>query len=395
VAKVTKQDEFRHAELEDWMFEESRKRIGIEFTPPDWATNPYYNTQATRDTIRHFARGIGDDNPLFCDPDYAQKSRYGCLVAPPCFLYSVYWPAGFGVKIPGIHGWHSGNDWEWYRPMLENDEFTPTNILTDVVDRQSKMAGRTMVSYSDAYYRNQRGELVAKAKGWTYWGARQATKDQKKYTQLGGHKYTSEEIEAIERALENEEIRGADPRYWEDVEVGDELTPVVKGPLSPRDITAWCMGGGAPYMNAHGLELKYRRRHPAIGMKDSETGVVDVPVLVHMESTRAGEISVGGAYDFGSQRISWLGHLLTNWIGDDGFLKRLYAELRYINIVGDTTWIKGRVSGKYVDEPGQHLVEIECWGENQDGRITMPGRAAVVLPSKLHGPVTFFVKGEE
>ena len=68
-------------------------------------------------------------------------------------------------------------------------------------------------------------------------------------------------------------------------------------------------------------------------------------------------------------------------MGDDGFLKRLYAELRRFNIIPDTTWIKGKVTRKYV-ENGEHLVDIECWGENQRGEITMPGHATVVLPSK-------------
>ena len=31
--------------------------------------------EATRDNIRHYAHGIGDDNPLWCDPDYAAKTQ--------------------------------------------------------------------------------------------------------------------------------------------------------------------------------------------------------------------------------------------------------------------------------------------------------------------------------
>jgi len=33
--------------------------------------------EPTRDAIRHYAHGIGDDNPLWCDPSYARQSRYG------------------------------------------------------------------------------------------------------------------------------------------------------------------------------------------------------------------------------------------------------------------------------------------------------------------------------
>ena len=33
--------------------------------------------EATRDNIRHYAHGIGDDNPLWCDPEYAAKTKFG------------------------------------------------------------------------------------------------------------------------------------------------------------------------------------------------------------------------------------------------------------------------------------------------------------------------------
>ena len=96
---------------------------------------------------------------------------------------------------------------------------------------------------------------------------------------------------------------------------------MVKGPLTLRDLVTWVMGAGSPYMRAHRFALEYERRHPSIVMIDSQTGQMDVPELVHMEETRAQEIGIPGAYDYGCQRSSWLGHVLTNWMGDDGFLK--------------------------------------------------------------------------
>ena len=134
-------------------------------------------------------------------------------------------------------------------------------------------------------------------------------------------------------------------------------------------------------MRAHSLAFSFLRRHPGTDMMDSKTGIADVPELVHMEDTRAQEIGIPGAYDYGCQRISWLGNLITNWMGDDGFLKRLYAKLTLFNVVGDTTWLKGKVTKKYVKD-GEHLVDIECQAENQRGDITMPGEATVRLPSK-------------
>ena len=46
-----------------------RQRIGvrIENTVEPW------NYEASRDAIRHYAHGIGDDNPLWTNPEYAEK----------------------------------------------------------------------------------------------------------------------------------------------------------------------------------------------------------------------------------------------------------------------------------------------------------------------------------
>ena len=50
--------------------DELRRRIGVKIgeTAEPWCH------EATRDNIRHYAHGIGDDNPLWCEPEYAAKT---------------------------------------------------------------------------------------------------------------------------------------------------------------------------------------------------------------------------------------------------------------------------------------------------------------------------------
>src|SRR3546814_17627181 len=54
-----------------------RRRIGVPITD----TVEPWNYEATRDGIRHYAHGIGDDNPMECDPTYAAKTKYGTVGA--------------------------------------------------------------------------------------------------------------------------------------------------------------------------------------------------------------------------------------------------------------------------------------------------------------------------
>ena len=61
-----------------------RNRIGVLI--PD---SPPFNHEAHKDTIRHFANCYGDDNPLFCDEDYAKDTRWGGIVAPPQYIITL------------------------------------------------------------------------------------------------------------------------------------------------------------------------------------------------------------------------------------------------------------------------------------------------------------------
>ena len=356
--------------------ERLRARIGSYNRPSFYGLGPLHEA-ATRDAIRHFVRGIGDPNPLWVDREYAAKARWGGIIAPPTFLYSVYWTSGRTGGLPGVHGIHAGNDWVWRRPILLDDEITVQEQFTGLEEKHGEFAGRVFIQSSISTYRNQRGEVVAECKGWQFRAERRAARERGKY-QREPHTYSAEELEAIDEQVLNEEIRGASPRFWEDVQVGDELPAVVKGPLSLGDIAAFeagCIGG-----IAHGFALREYRRHPAFWYRDPGSGALEAVIRVHAASDTAGAAGLPMAYDYGSQRMCWLGHPITNWMGDDGFLKRLYGEVRRFNYIGDTTWVKAKVSGKSARD-GEHLVELEVWAENQFEEVTAKGRAQVALPT--------------
>jgi acyl dehydratase len=73
--------------------------------------------------------------------------------------------------------------------------------------------------------------------------------------------------------------------------------------------------------------------------------------------------------------------VLTDWMGDAGFLRKLRFEMRRQQRPGDTMVCKGRVTSVY-ERDGEGLVELEVWAENERDGVTTPGKALVVLPRR-------------
>jgi len=366
------------------MIQELLGEKGIEYP-----ARRQFNEVATKDAIRHWADAIGDLNPLWRDEEYARKTLYGGLIAPPTWLFSTTMMAG-RMGLPGVHGMHSGTDWHFHKPVWLNDRISVTGQLHELIEKtHSEFAGRSFLQIMRQVYRNQKGEIVAELFTQTIRHERDAAREKGKYYGITKHVYNDEELEVIWAAIEREEIRGAPPRYWEDVQVGDKLGPMLKGPLSVRDEVGWLMGAGSPFFRAHKIEYEWERRHPHTLEYVEETGERDVPELVHIFDAFARTIGVERAYDYGCQRMSWLGNLYTNWMGDDAFLWKMRGDLRVFNQMGDITTFEGKVIKKYIED-GRCCVDIEAWGKNQRDEWSMrPNPATVILPSREYGPVVY------
>jgi acyl dehydratase len=368
------------ARITEDMIREMRSKKGLKLRTED-CTN---NEEATRIAILKFADGIGDTNPLWRKIEYAKKTKYGSIIAPPSFLWACISHVQFGWK--GIAGFHSGCDIEFFKPVYLNDKVTGDVTYRDFEGpKSSEFAEEMVIDHLDQRYWNQDGEPLAKYHNWVVRIARGKAREKGKYSQIKvPHPWTEEELKKIEEEVLSEEIRGANPRYWEDVQVGDVLKPVVKGPLGLTDEIAFFIGGAAPIprLAAHGVSLRQYRAHPAWAFRDPETSALEPIFAVHYN--RAGARGMGNPmqYDVGLQRHCWGIHLMTNWMGDDGWLKRSYTEYRRFNYFGDVVWIKGTVTKKYIDEDGEHCVHVERHAINQRGEDIMPGYAVVALPSK-------------
>jgi hypothetical protein len=202
--------------------------------------------------------------------------------------------------------------------------------------------------------------------------------------------YRDDEIAAIDDAYSTEVARrrGKEPRFFEDVHEGDELGPLVKGPLRVTDIVCWHVGVGMGLYGVKPLRLGFeqRRRVPRFFRPDA-LNVPDVQQRVHWDPEWARRAGSPTTYDYGRMRETWLIHLCTDWMGDDAWLWKLDCEFRRFNYVGDTHWMQGRVVRTYLAEDDRPAVDVELSGRNQRGEVTTPGHATMLLPSREHGPV--------
>jgi acyl dehydratase len=360
---------------------ELRERIGVKITN----TIEPWNHEATRDAIRHYAHGIGDDNPLWCDPEYAAKTQHGSIVALPSFLFTTSRiVSGYCGGLSGVHAMWAGADWTWHKPVLRNDVISTEAYLKDLVEHKTKFAGRAFQQIYHVDFFNQSGDKVAEADSWVFRTDRDEARERgTKYTDVRGkvEPFTDEQLAEFGQLYAKEEIRGATPRYWEDVKEGEELPTMMKGPMTVTGFICYAQGWGGLYIRANKLAWKMQQAHPGLGIKN-RFNVPDCPERVHWDEAFALEVGAPGAYDYGPERCSWLTHQLTNWMGDDGFLRKSKCQIRRHNPDGDVIFINGTVVRKFV-EGGKHLVEISQQAETHRGELSATGAAVVELPS--HG----------
>ncbi|MCI0143016.1 MaoC family dehydratase N-terminal domain-containing protein [Arthrobacter bambusae] len=372
--------ELVRATFTDEMLEEMRALIGTELRTAASVNNEY----ATRLAILRFAEGIGDDNPLWTDEEYATASPHAGLIAPPSFIFCCLGSIQVGWR--GLGGFHAETNINFHRPIRVGDRIT-AKVVFDGFDgpTDSSFGGRRIKDYLRQEYRNQDDELVATfiCSRMRFERGEMQERRESRAIELP-HPWTDEELAAIEDQILAESPRGAVPRYWDDIKVGDELDFITKGPIGLTDEIAFIAAGAAPIprLSAHGVALRRYRKHPSWAYRDPNTGALEPVYSVHYSDYAARLQGAQMAYDVGIQRTCWQIHSLTNWMGDAGFLKSIHGQYRSHVYLSDVVRLGGRVIEKSIDDSGDHVVRIETWAENQRGQNVMPGSAVVSLPKR-------------
>ncbi len=136
--------------------------------------------------------------------------------------------------------------------------------------------------------------------------------------------------------------------YYEDVTVGQDIPNVVKGPMSTAHIMRW----SAATENWHRIhyDWKFATQHDKLP-----------------------DVMVNGSW---KQHV--LIQLLTDWVGESGWLWKIGFQFRGMNVPGELLTAWGQVTAKEIRGP-YGVVRLSIGLRNDTAVEGTPGTATVVL----------------
>lgn len=390
------------------MVEEARKGLGKERP-----ARQHWN-EITADTIRYFAMGAGDDNPLWYGEKYAGR---GELSAPPTFLWTAFMSPMFfpsespvrsrGGGFPGMQAIYPGAQFRFSRPIRPGDRLRSTSSRIGVVDPAARVAGdfsgdeedlKIAIEAGRAYHSDPDGPFVLQIEKHECVDAETGEPvgslteniariepesidpSHGRWGSFTPRRYSATEIEEIEGHYLTEAAsrRGSEPRFWEDVTVGETLPKLVKGPLTLLSLTAFFIGAPAFFNLTDRVLYNFTSRFPESVKRDPETNIAVVPEEMHWHPHMARQISMPAGIDVGSQRIAWVAHIVTDWMGDQGRLKALDVWFHRPMFLSETAWVTGSVAEVLLDGQVRLVLELHTF----DGALLSTGTAIVELPQR-------------
>ncbi len=340
-------------------------------------------------------------DPLYNDEEYAKKTRWGRLIAFPSFFE---WMCD-SVHIPSLDerggfsfGMYAGENFELFKPVYPGEVYKVFHKPSQLIDISDKVKDipqeyiswpkdAPIFSWAEQIIQvyDSNDELVANFQHLNDITIYETALDNVKIAEnlpFEKHVYTEEELDFIQGIMKGEELRGANPRYYEDVKVGDELAPATLGPTTIYDMICHFASCSMKNETPH-TPLRYERefnpRTP--DMRDPVTNSYKHPIGMHLyDSDLAKMGAMPGPFHFGNFARNCLMRLVTNWMGDDGWIRSFKWRHLHMTPTGDCPVSYGRVVDKKVVD-GEPLVEIEFWMENMcRGIISEAGSALVKLP---------------
>lgn len=129
------------------------------------------------DPIRRYCQMTGDDNPLFLDPEYAKKTKWGAVLSPALMLGYFgglgNWPPVIQerpaprttIPLPPQDGPRRGinlaTDSTFYKPVKVGDHLSSKSKVADVYMKAIKSDPECIWTRTERIFTNQDDELVA------------------------------------------------------------------------------------------------------------------------------------------------------------------------------------------------------------------------------------------
>jgi len=133
--------------------------------------------------------------------------------------------------------------------------------------------------------------------------------------------------------------------------IGEELTPLVKPPITQEQLQRYAEASG-----------------------DFNP--------IHLDEEAAHRVGLDSVIAHGMLSMAFLGQFVNQQIAEvpDAFLTQL--KVRFLNMVrlGDTLTCLGTIKARTSAESGREEVQIECWAQNQKGERVTTGEAIVAIP---------------
>lgn len=209
--------------------------------------------------------------------------------------------------------------------------------------------------------------------------------------------YTEDDYEKMTQMWKSEYIRGKDTLYWEDVQVGDTPQTLCTGPISEMDMIRFhCMQlmDQPPFRD----NLMDAERRSRLAPFRNKYGVYYQDMAVHFCGQGVGR----NPSFFNTTNRNLLIRVVTNWMGDDGWLKKIdwhfsgrgadsfFDKVPHMKgkgatnhgACGECMLLNGYVTDKYISEDGDHVVDLTCWAETWDHKLTQIIGVTVSLPSR-------------
>ncbi|MGE3692963.1 MAG: MaoC family dehydratase N-terminal domain-containing protein [Novosphingobium sp.] len=362
----------------------------------------------TRGDIRRWVMAMDYVNPIHWDQEYARNSKYGDIIAPQSMAVALDFahgcqPACVG-RIPGSHLIFGGEEWWWYGTHIKpGDKLFQERRFYDYKVADTKFAGPTMFSRGDTSHRNQRGDLVAKARSTTIRYLAEEAEKRGMYDAMVGtvKRWTRDEIKEIDRIRHEWLMSNRDgiSPHWEEVQKGDTLPRRVIGPHSIASFTTeyrafvFNVWGSYHWVAPEGVEDPWINQDA--GWKEEFTWNYDLaktdpraadglymgPSRGHVDDSYASEVGMSRAYGYGATMAAWNTDYLAFWAGHDGMVRHAKSDFRTPAFEGDVTYIDGEVVDKIEkSEWGFPVVQIKVTMTNQDGNKVVVSTNEVELP---------------